>query len=220
MTFVGLFVFGATALPAATQDAHPCRRTSPNPLTRIPTSEQKAAPPHLRSRQTSAPWCHGAECRRMVLLRGGAYESQPTLPLSSFDDDRFSDSEVVEEQNGLFVPVGPARRRNFLFHSESHALAVSNESSVFFVKAPGSVLNPFNWRTMARFSWSGAPQRSVRLMPMNKDEDQEGPLVMIDGADDIATALQGSGLPQNVAKALQACILPLAYCLVFLHFLK
>ena len=156
----------------------------------------------------------------MVLLRGGAYESQPTLPLSSFDDDRFSDSEVVEEENGLFVPVGPARRRNFLFHSESHALAVSNESSVFFVKAPGSVLNPFNWRTMARFSWSGAPQRSVRLMPMNKDEDQEGPLVMIDGADDIATALQGSGLPQNVAKALQACFLPLAYCLVCLHALK
>jgi hypothetical protein len=154
----------------------------------------------------------------MVLLRGGAYESESTLPLSSFDDDRCSDSEVVEEENGLFVPVGPARRRNFLFHSESHALAVSNESSVFFVKTPGSVLNPFNWRTMARFSWSGAPQRSVRLMPMNKDEDQEGPLVMIDGADDIATALQGSGLPQNVAKALQACFLPspTASC-VYMH---
>ena len=29
--------------------------------------------------------------------------------------------------------------------------------------------------------------------------------MMIDGADDIATALQGSGLPQNLANALQEC---------------
>jgi hypothetical protein len=59
---------------------------------------------------------------------------------------------------------------------------VSNSSSSFFVKEPGSMLNPANWWTMARGLMTGAPERTVRMMPINKDENQEGPLVMIDGA--------------------------------------
>ena len=81
------------------------------------------------------------------------------------------------------------------------------------------MLNPANWWMMARGLLTGAPERTVRMMPINKDENQEGPLVMIDGADDIATALQGSGLPQNLANTLQAFVLyPLVLPIVELGF--
>jgi hypothetical protein len=125
----------------------------------------------------------------------------------------------VQEKDGLFAPVGPARRSKFLFRTASFAQTISNTSSTFFVKAPGSVLNPSNWPTMLRSIAAGAPERTVRMVPMNRDVDQEGPLVMIDGADDIATALQGSGLPQNLASALQAFVLyPLVLPVVELGF--
>jgi hypothetical protein len=135
----------------------------------------------------------------------------------------------VQEKDGLFSPVGPARRRKFLFRTESFAQTISNSTSTFFVKAPGSVLNPGrarersvclsvslslclslsvsrarqgallaaggedvrrlsvgaakltpvarcagNWPLMLRSIATGAPERTVRLVPMNKDVDQEG----------------------------------------------
>lgn len=57
------------------------------------------------------------------------------------------------------------------------------------------------------------------MQRINRDESDNGPLVMIDGADDLASALQGSGLPQRLQFALQAFVLyPLVLPVVELGF--
>jgi hypothetical protein len=57
------------------------------------------------------------------------------------------------------------------------------------------------------------------MQRINRDDSDNGPLVMIDGADDLASALQGSGLPQRLQFALQAFVLyPLVLPVVELGF--
>ena len=40
-------------------------------------------------------------------------------------------------------------------------------------------------------------------MSLEYEPSSQGPMVMIDGADDLATAFQGSGIPQQLQFALQ-----------------
>ena len=195
-----LLAASATALPVGDWQAQAAPRR-PAPVAQ--PSPRLSAGAGGRARACEDGWDAGIGHERM---RGGA-------------DDPSSEAREVVEEDGLFLPHGPARRRKILFRTASTAECVSSSASGFFVKAPGSMLNPANWWTMGRGLLTGAPERTMRMMPINKDEDQEGPLIMIDGADDIATALQGSGLPQNLANALQAFVLyPLVLPIVELGF--
>ena len=157
-------------------------------------------------------WAETGVCIALIAVKTAMALPPPPLQLRGGGS---ASSEVwrrnVEKIDGdLFVLTGPVSRRasrNFLFRNMSDAERVSNSTATFFIKVPGSVLNPGNWATMLRFACGGAPQRTIGITAMNKDDSQEGPLVMIDGADDIASALQGSGLPQNLANTLQAFVL-------------
>ena len=169
-------------------------------------------------------WAETAVCIVLIAVKTAMALPSPPLQLRGGGS---ASSEVwrrnVEKKDGdLFVLTGPVSRRasqTFLFRNMSDAERVSNSTATFFIKVPGSVLNPGNWATMLRFACGGAPQRTIGITAMNKDDSQEGPLVMIDGADDIASALQGSGLPQNLANALQAFVLyPLVLPIVELGF--
>ena len=169
-------------------------------------------------------WAETGVCIALIAVKTAMALPPPPLQLRGGGS---ASSEVwrrnVEKLDGdLFVLTGPVSRRasrNFLFRNMSDAERVSNSTATFFIKVPGSVLNPGNWATMLRFACGGAPQRTIGITAMNKDDSQEGPLVMIDGADDIASALQGSGLPQNLANALQAFVLyPLVLPIVELGF--
>ena len=169
-------------------------------------------------------WAETGVCIALIAVKTAMALPPPPFQLRGGGS---ASSEVwrrnVEKVDGdLFVLTGPVSRRasrNFLFRNMSDAERVSNSTATFFIKVPGSVLNPGNWATMLRFACGGAPQRTIGITAMNKDDSQEGPLVMIDGADDIASALQGSGLPQNLANALQAFVLyPLVLPIVELGF--
>lgn len=71
----------------------------------------------------------GRDLKRSLPIRGGGSASTEVW-------------QRVQEKDGLFAPVGPARRRKFLFRTESFAQTISNSTSTFYVKAPGSLLNP------------------------------------------------------------------------------
>ena len=108
------------------------------------------------------------------------------------------------------------RMGKHVFNSPADAYRTAQEP--YFVKAPGSILNPAHWFTFLRHLLVGDPQRTVGMRRVNTDS-HSGPLVMIDGADDLATALQGSGLPQQVQFALQAFLLyPIVLPIVELGF--
>ncbi|KAJ1477794.1 hypothetical protein T484DRAFT_1905634, partial [Baffinella frigidus] len=107
--------------------------------------------------------------------------------------------------SGEILANGEYRVEKNLFESEAVARRLIQEN--FFFKTAGSVMNPLNWLSMARSLLARQPQRTIGLRRFIQDAGK-GPMVMIDGADDLATALQGSGLPQQLQFALQGSGLP------------
>lgn len=75
-----------------------------------------------------------------------------------------------------------------------------------FVKEHGRVINPLNWPTMARALLSGAPQRSVDIKALVRS-NEAGSVFIVDGFDDLMSAIQSSGLPQQLVAALQSFFL-------------
>mmetsp|Transcript_38820 Transcript_38820/g.99182 ORF Transcript_38820/g.99182 Transcript_38820/m.99182 type:complete len:910 (-) Transcript_38820:85-2814(-) len=134
----------------------------------------------------------------LMRLRGGGDSSEPEEP------------EWIEEE-------GMYKLGDFLFHTHVDAKRLTGEH--FFAKEPGSMLWPLNWPKQVKSLLAGSPQRTTCMQRLNKEEGENGPLVMIDGADDLASALQGSGLPQRLQFALQAFVLyPLVLPVVELGF--
>lgn len=73
-----------------------------------------------------------------------------------------------------------------------------------YVKTGGNILNPFNWPVMLWHLVTGRPQLSTDMRRVDDDGEAGGTGFVIDGFDDVANAVSGSGLSKQLAAILQA----------------
>lgn len=128
----------------------------------------------------------------------------PRMRGGSTFEEGFEDQPAKCSHDIEYDSDGWYRHGDYLFRSKDQAHRLVEEP--FCVKVAGSVISPLNWPMMVKSLVAGRPQRTVGMRRIRRDENV-GPLVMIDGADDIATALQGSGVPQQLRFAMQAFVL-------------
>lgn len=74
------------------------------------------------------------------------------------------------------------------------------------IKSSGALINPCNWPTQIKSVIAGHPEKSTTLKHVF-EPDSSGFVFVLDGADDMVSAAQGSGMPQQLWAALQATLL-------------
>lgn len=75
-----------------------------------------------------------------------------------------------------------------------------------YVKVAGNPLNPLHWPRMIGNLLAGRLQRTLGMRSMFNDGDEGGTGFVVDGFDDAANAISGSGLSRQLAAILQASV--------------
>ena len=101
-------------------------------------------------------------------------------------------------------PPEPATAGIFQCADAATAAQLLQPTRPSFVKEGGSLLNPLNWPRFAANLFSGTPQRTVGLTTLDGATPDGAGGFVIDGFDDAANAMTGSGVSRQLAAVLQA----------------
>lgn len=153
----------------------------------------------------------------------GSLNSNPTQFASSrptqSNAQQFKSSSASEPESRRVLPhiiVGDKRPCEFgKYRFDSTEQFDRLKSKDCFIKVSGKPTNPLNWPRFLGHLFSGKPQHTIGMRPLFTEEREGGIGFVIDGFDDAASALQGSGISQKLAAALQALVFyPMIFPLV------